>query len=52
MEVLALLFLEMGTILAVSDERRELVRQAAKQLVKVNQRDIRPRDVADQRSYR
>ncbi len=33
MEVLGLALPGNGTILAVSDERRELVRQAAKQLV-------------------
>ena len=45
MEVLGLAFPGNGTILAVSDERRELVRQAAKQLVENIKKDIRPRDI-------
>lgn len=34
-----------GTILADSDERRDLVRRAAKQLLEVLKADLRPRDV-------
>ena len=45
MEVLGLALPGNGTILAVSDERRELVRQAAKQLVENIKKDIRPRDI-------
>ena len=45
MEVLGLALPGNGTILAVSDERRELVRQAAKQLVENIKKGIRPRDI-------
>ena len=45
MEVLGLALPGNGTVLAVSDERRELVRQAAKQLVENIKKDIRPRDI-------
>ena len=45
MEVLGLALPGNGTILAVSDERRELVRQAAEQLVENIKKDIRPRDI-------
>lgn len=45
MEVLGLALPYNGTALAVSDERREMIRQAAKQLVYNVKHDIKPRDI-------
>ncbi|KIX90529.1 dihydroxy-acid dehydratase [Staphylococcus microti] len=45
MEVLGLALPYNGTALAVSDERREMIRQAAKQLVYNVNHDIKPRDI-------
>lgn len=45
MEVLGLALPGNGTILAVSDERRELVRQAAKYLMENVEKNIKPRDI-------
>lgn len=36
-----------GTILAVSEERKELVRQSAKQLMELIKMDLKPRDIID-----
>ncbi|MFL2029032.1 dihydroxy-acid dehydratase [Loigolactobacillus zhaoyuanensis] len=40
-----------GTALAVSDERRELVRKAAKQLMTVVKNNIRPRDLLTKEAF-
>ena len=45
MEVLGLALPYNGTALAVSEERREMIRQAAKQLVYNVKHDIKPRDI-------
>ena len=45
MEVLGLALPGNGTILAVSDERRELVRQAATKLMDNIKNNVRPRDI-------
>lgn len=45
MEMLGLAFPYNGTILATSDERRELVAKAAKQLMSLVEKDIKPRDI-------
>src|SRR5699024_12333837 len=34
-----------GTILATSDKRKDLVREAAKQLVRMVKEDVKPRDI-------
>jgi dihydroxy-acid dehydratase len=44
-EVLGLALPGNGTILAVSPERREFVKQSAKQLMELIKRDIKPRDI-------
>lgn len=45
MEVLGLALPYNGTALAVGDERRELIRRAAKQLVENVKNDLKPRDI-------
>ncbi|WP_214539641.1 dihydroxy-acid dehydratase [Staphylococcus pseudintermedius] len=45
MEVLGLALPYNGTALAVSDQRREMIRAAAKQLVENVKNDIKPRDI-------
>lgn len=45
MEMLGLALPGNGTILATSSERRELVRQAAKQVMEMVAKDIKPRDI-------
>ena len=45
MEVLGLALPGNGTVLAVSDQRRELVRQAAKHLMDNVKNNVRPRDI-------
>lgn len=45
MEMLGIALPGNGTILATSSERHELIRQAAKHLVRMIQEDIRPRDI-------
>jgi len=48
MEILGMALPYNGTILAVSPERRELVRKAAKQVMEMVKKDIRPRDIITQ----
>ncbi|MGX8003934.1 dihydroxy-acid dehydratase domain-containing protein [Staphylococcus hominis] len=50
MEVLGLALPYNGTALAVSDQRREMIRQAAFQLVENIKNDIKPRDIVTKRS--
>ncbi|WP_439673330.1 dihydroxy-acid dehydratase [Staphylococcus pseudintermedius] len=45
MEVLGLVLPYNGTALAVSDQRREMIRAAAKQLVENVKNDLKPRDI-------
>ena len=45
MEVLGMTVPGNGTIVATSDERHELIRQAAKHLVELVKKDIKPRDI-------
>lgn len=45
LEILGLALPGNGTILAVSDERRELVRESAKHLMDLVKKQIRPRDI-------
>lgn len=45
MEILGLALPGNGTILATSSERRDLVRQAAKQVMEMVAKDIKPRDI-------
>lgn len=44
-EVLGLALPGNGTILAISEERREFVKRSAKQLMELIKRDIKPRDI-------
>lgn len=44
-EVLGLALPGNGTILAISEERRELVKRAAKQIMKLIEMDLKPRDI-------
>ncbi|MFD3269329.1 dihydroxy-acid dehydratase [Paenibacillus dendritiformis] len=44
-EALGIAFPGNGTILAVSPERREFVRQSARQLMSIIEQDIKPRDI-------
>lgn len=39
-----------GTILAISDERRDLVRQASRQILKLVEADLKPRDIITKKS--
>ncbi|KPC75305.1 dihydroxy-acid dehydratase [Thermoactinomyces vulgaris] len=39
-----------GTILAVSEERKELVKQAAKQLLRLIELDLKPRDIVTEKA--
>ena len=48
MEVLGLALPYNGTALAVSDQRREMIRQAAFRLVENIKNDIKPRDIITQ----
>lgn len=45
LEVLGLALPGNGTVLAVSEERRDLVRQTAKHLMELVKKDIKPRDI-------
>lgn len=45
MEMLGMALPGNGTILATSDKRKELVREAAKQLVRMVKEDVKPRDI-------
>ncbi|OIK16230.1 dihydroxy-acid dehydratase [Bacillus sp. MUM 116] len=45
MEVLGMTVPGNGTIVATSEERHELIRQAAKHLIELVKKDIRPRDI-------
>ena len=45
MEVLGMTVPGNGTIIATSDERHELIRQAARHLIELVKNDIRPRDI-------
>ncbi|WHY87336.1 dihydroxy-acid dehydratase [Neobacillus novalis] len=45
MEVLGMTVPGNGTIVATSDERHELIRQAARHLIELVKKDIRPRDI-------
>lgn len=45
LEVLGLALAGNGTVLAVSEERRDLVRQTAKYLMELVKKDIKPRDI-------
>ena len=45
MEVLGVTVPGNGTIVATSEERHELIRQAAKHLVELVKKDIKPRDI-------
>ncbi|WP_462408690.1 dihydroxy-acid dehydratase [Neobacillus sp. Marseille-QA0830] len=45
MEVLGMAVPGNGTIVATSEERHELIRQAAKHLIELVKKDIRPRDI-------
>lgn len=45
MEVLGLALPYNGTALAISDQRREMIQQAAKQLVENVKNDVKPRDI-------
>jgi len=49
-EVLGLALPGNGTILAVSDERRELVKRAAQQIMKLIDMDLKPRDIVTVKS--
>lgn len=49
-EVLGLALPGNGTILAVSDERRELVKRAAKQIMALIEQDIKPRDIVTEKA--
>ncbi len=51
MEVLGLALPFNGTALAVSDQRREMIRQAAFQLIDNIKNDIKPRDIYHKGSY-
>src|SRR5699024_1590281 len=46
MEMLGMALPGNGTILATSDKRKELVREAAKQLVRMVKEDVKPRDIS------
>ena len=52
MEVLGMTVPGNGTIVATSDERHELIRQAARHLIELVKKDIRPRDIINKRSNR
>ena len=45
LEMLGLALPGNGTVLAVSDERRELVRESAKHLMNLVKKQIKPRDI-------
>ncbi|SKA13130.1 dihydroxy-acid dehydratase [Pilibacter termitis] len=45
MEILGVALPTNGTVLAVSEERKELVRQAAKHLMELIKKDVKPRDI-------
>src|SRR5699024_700149 len=45
MEMLGMALRGNGTILATSDKRKDLVREAAKQLVRMVKEDVKPRDI-------
>ncbi|RXT05861.1 dihydroxy-acid dehydratase [Ammoniphilus sp. CFH 90114] len=49
-EVLGLALPGNGTILAVSDERRDLVKRAAKQIMNLIEMDIKPRDIVTEKA--
>lgn len=49
-EVLGLALPGNGTTLAVSDERKKLVKEAAKQLMVLIEKDLKPRDIVTERS--
>ncbi len=39
-----------GTILAISEERKELVKKAARQIMELIEKDIKPRDIVNEKS--
>src|SRR5690606_5976320 len=49
-EVLGLALPGNGTILAVSEERRELVKRAAKQIINLIESDIKPLDIVNEKA--
>jgi dihydroxy-acid dehydratase len=51
MEVLGMTVPGNGTIVATSEERHELIRQAAKHLLELVKNDIRPRDIMTRESF-
>jgi dihydroxy-acid dehydratase len=51
MEVLGMAVPGNGTIVATSEERHELIRQAAKHLMELIKKDIRPRDILTKEAF-
>ena len=51
MEVLGIALPGNGTILAVDDDRKELVRKAAKQIMTLVEKDIKPSDILSRESF-
>lgn len=51
MEVLGMTVPGNGTIVATSEERHELIRQAAKHLIELVKNDIRPRDIMTKEAF-
>ncbi|MED3562755.1 dihydroxy-acid dehydratase [Bacillus xiapuensis] len=51
MEVLGMTVPGNGTIVATSEERHELIRQAAKHLIELVKKDIRPRDIMTREAF-
>jgi dihydroxy-acid dehydratase len=51
MEVLGMTVPGNGTIVATSDKRHELIRQAAKHLMELVKKDIRPRDILTREAF-
>ncbi|MED4202376.1 dihydroxy-acid dehydratase [Neobacillus mesonae] len=51
MEVLGMTVPGNGTIVATSDQRHELIKQAAKHLIELVKKDIRPRDIMTKEAF-
>jgi dihydroxy-acid dehydratase len=49
-EVIGLALPGNGTILAIAEERKELVKQAAKQIMKLIEIDLKPRDIVNEKA--
>ncbi|ALC92178.1 dihydroxy-acid dehydratase [Bacillus sp. FJAT-18017] len=51
MEMLGMTVPDNGTIVATSDQRHQLIRQAAKHLIDMVQNDVRPRDIMTKETF-